>query len=143
MTAARRTSLRSFSSLGGGGGALGDPGLGRFQVQLDAVGMIRGQERIIEADLLDEAAVTRATRVRDHDIVVRAFLGAAAGQTNAKCHWFFLAVKRLNHVLLLTAGPETFRAAIHRESRRPCPAASSASFPCPSSSSCPPSGGAS
>src|SRR5471032_2473055 len=69
-------------------GALADPGLGRFQIQLKTIGMIRRQQRIVEADLFDEAAVARIAAVGDDDVVVRAFLGAAAGKTNAKSHWF-------------------------------------------------------
>ena len=72
-----------------GNGALGDPGLGLFQVQLDAVGMVRGQQRVVETDLLDEAAVARAARVGDDDIVVRTLLGAAAGETNTQSHFSF------------------------------------------------------
>src|SRR6185437_8496459 len=130
--------------------ALGDPALGDFQVQLDAVGMVRRQQRIVEADLLDEAAVAGIAAVGDDDVVVRAFLGAAAGQTNTKCHLknsFPDCHPRASGGPLLlptTAGPETFRAAFHRGTRRrPSRAASWASCPSPFSSSCPPSGGAS
>ena len=72
--------------------ALGDPGLGGIQVQLDAVGMIRRQQRIVEADLLDEAAVARIAAVGDDDVLVRTLLGAATGKTNAKSHCIFPSV---------------------------------------------------
>src|SRR5438067_1741657 len=76
---------------------LAQPGLRHLEVELDAIGMIRRQQRIVEADLLDEAAVARAARIRDHDVVMGAFLGAAASQTNAKSHGFFLVVEGLNY----------------------------------------------
>ncbi len=43
----------------GRGRALCDPGLRLFEVELEAVGMLARQQRIVEADLLDEAAVAR------------------------------------------------------------------------------------
>ena len=39
--------------------ALGDPGFGGVEIELDAVGVIGRQKRIVEPDLLDEAAIAR------------------------------------------------------------------------------------
>ena len=54
--------------------------------QLDALRAVLGEERIIGADLLDEAAVARGAAVGDDDAVIRTLLGAATGQTNCNCH---------------------------------------------------------
>ena len=69
--------------------------LAASEVELEAVGMILRQQRIVEADLLDEAAVARIAAVGDDDVVVRAFLGAAAGETNFKepCCFFLDPLK--------------------------------------------------
>jgi len=39
----------------------------------------RGRLRVVETETFDEAAVTRAARIGDHDVEERALLGAAAG----------------------------------------------------------------
>jgi hypothetical protein len=44
--------------------------------------MIARQKRIVESDLLDEAAVAGRMRIRDDDVVMRALLGAAARKTD-------------------------------------------------------------
>ena len=61
-------------------------------VELHALGQILGQQRIVGAELLDEAAVARGAAVGDDDAVIRPLLGAAAGEANCKCHFRFLSV---------------------------------------------------
>ena len=56
-------------------------------VELHALGQILRQQRIVGADLLDEAAVTRVAAVGHDDAVIGALLGAAARQTNCNCHF--------------------------------------------------------
>jgi AcrR family transcriptional regulator len=64
-------------------GALGDPGLDRLELQHDARRRaVLGQERVVGADLLDEAAVAGRVAVSDDDRVVGALLGAATGETD-------------------------------------------------------------
>src|SRR6185436_17561364 len=66
-------------------GALGDPGLDRFQLQGHARGRaVLGQQRVVGADLLDEAAVAGRVAVGDDDRVVGALLGAATGEANSQ-----------------------------------------------------------
>ena len=55
-------------------------------VELHALGRILRQQRVVGAELLDEAAVARRAAVGDDDAVIRALLGAAAGQANCKSH---------------------------------------------------------
>src|SRR5512147_2500204 len=61
--------------------ALLDPlgGLGRVELQLD---VLAGGDRVVEPEALDAAAVARIALVGDHDVVERAAVGAAGGQTN-------------------------------------------------------------
>src|SRR6478735_22193 len=47
-----------------------------LDVELDAVGAVLGQQRVVGADLLDIAAVARRGRVGHHDEVVGPLLGA-------------------------------------------------------------------
>ena len=68
------------------GGALRNPSLRLVEIELDAVGVILGQQRIVEADLLDEAAVARKARIRDDDRIMRPLLGAAPRQSDFQSH---------------------------------------------------------
>ena len=54
--------------------------------QLDAVGMLARQHRVVGAELLDEAAVARAAAVGDHDVVVGTLLRAGAGEADLEAH---------------------------------------------------------
>src|SRR5690606_8291155 len=72
--------------------AFGDPGLGLFDVDDEALLVILGEQRVVGADLLDEAAIAGRTRVGDDDVVVRAVGGAAAGKTDFQGHEFYLSV---------------------------------------------------
>src|SRR5262249_29550226 len=60
------------------GSALSEPGLRLVEIELQTVGMIFGEQRIVVAEPLDETAVARAARFRHHDGIMRALLGAAA-----------------------------------------------------------------
>ena len=51
-------------------------------VELNALGIILGEQRVVAADTLDEAAVTRSARIGNDDLVIRALLGAAARKAN-------------------------------------------------------------
>ena len=62
--------------------ALGEPGLGLLEVDLDALLVGLAKQRIVGADLLDETAIARKARVGDHDVVVWAVPGAAARETD-------------------------------------------------------------
>src|SRR5262249_11456188 len=70
----------------GRGRAFGEPGFGLVQIELDAIGMILRQQRIVVADALDEAAVARAARFGDDDGEMRALLGAAARKPDFQRH---------------------------------------------------------
>src|SRR5690606_14518488 len=65
--------------------ALREPRLGLLHVEHDALGAL-GQQRVVGADLLDEAAVARRARVGDDDAVERALLGARAGHADLQGH---------------------------------------------------------
>jgi hypothetical protein len=60
-------------------------------IELDALGRILRQQRIVDADLLDEAAVSGVAAVGHNDPVIRALLGAPARETNCNCHFNFLS----------------------------------------------------
>ena len=62
------------------------PMLDAVFVQQQPVGMLVRQHRVVAAQLLDEAAVTRAAAVGDDDVVVRALLGASAGEADLQTH---------------------------------------------------------
>src|SRR6185437_10473693 len=79
----------------GRGRALRHPFLCLFEVELEAIGMILRQQWIVEADLLDKAAIAGAARIRNHDVVVRALLRAAARQSDLQSHIMFLSVFRI------------------------------------------------
>jgi hypothetical protein len=51
-----------------------------------------GELGIVVADLFDEAAIARAARVGDDDVVVRALGGAGAGEADLERHAVFLAL---------------------------------------------------
>src|SRR6478672_5899083 len=72
-------------------GSHSKPMLDAVRVELHALGRILCQERIVGADLLDEAAITSVAAVGDNDPVIRALLGAAARKTNCNCHNNFLS----------------------------------------------------
>ena len=55
-------------------------------VELHALRRILRQQRVVGADLLNEATVTRIAAVGDDDAVIRPLLGAATGQANCYCH---------------------------------------------------------
>src|SRR5215469_15899368 len=63
-----------------------DPMLDALAFQHDAVLVSLVEHRVVGAELLDEAAVARAARIRHHDRIEGALLGAAAGETNLECH---------------------------------------------------------
>src|SRR5690606_1583085 len=63
-------------------GALLQPVLDALDLQDRAVRIVLLQQRVEGAHLLDEAAVARRMAVGDDDRVVRAPLGAAAGETS-------------------------------------------------------------
>src|SRR6266487_2370475 len=68
----------------GGLGALGDPAAGLVGVDLDPRGLVGG---VVEADVLDEAAVAWAAGVGDHDAVVGRLLHAHAHEADLHGHW--------------------------------------------------------
>src|SRR5215510_8511947 len=53
-------------------------------VERDALGMLARQQRVVGAELLDEAAIARAARIGDDDVEERPLLGAVTGHTNSK-----------------------------------------------------------
>ncbi len=67
--------------------ALGDPALHLVHVELEALGIVLRQQRIEEAETLDEAAVTRRAVVGGDDVIDRALLGAGAGHSEYDGHW--------------------------------------------------------
>src|SRR5262249_12266478 len=67
--------------------ALGEPGLHLVHVELEALFLVLRQQRIEVAETLDEAAITRRTRVGGDDVIDRALLGAGAGHTENDRHW--------------------------------------------------------
>ena len=66
--------------------ALREPMLDALKVELDALGVLRGEEGIVGPDLLDEAAVARRALVGDDDPVEGPLLGAAPRQSDLHCH---------------------------------------------------------
>src|SRR6185437_1563384 len=62
------------------------PMLDALGLQHDALGMPLVEHRVVGAELLDEAAVARAVRIRNDDAVEGPLLGPAAGQTDLECH---------------------------------------------------------
>src|SRR6266516_4420205 len=79
----------------GGLSALGDPAAGLVGVDLDPRGLVGG---VVEADVLDETAVTGAARVGDHDAIVGRLLHAHAHKADLHGH-------RMNVLLLGVARP--------------------------------------
>src|SRR3546814_2424151 len=59
-------------------------------VELHALGIILGERRVVAADALDEAAVARAARIGDDDLVIRTLFRTAACEANGGCHDIFL-----------------------------------------------------
>jgi hypothetical protein len=55
-------------------------------VEHDALLVVLGEQRIIGADLLDEAAVARRARIGDDDTVIGTLLGATARQADRYGH---------------------------------------------------------
>ena len=55
-----------------------NPMLRALDIQHDAIGVVLAEQRIVAADALDEAAVTRAARIGDDDAVIRPLLSATA-----------------------------------------------------------------
>ena len=66
--------------------ALADPFLGLFEVEDDALLVVFRQQRIVGADLLDEAAVAGIARVGNDDAVVRTLFRAATGEPDFQGH---------------------------------------------------------
>src|SRR6185312_5883083 len=66
----------------GGLGALAEPFGDAFDLQHDAIRVVLLEQRIVGADLLDEAAVAGRVAVGHDDRVVGALLGAATGETD-------------------------------------------------------------
>src|SRR5919106_776841 len=52
-------------------------------VERDALRVLARQQRVVGAELLDEAAVARAARIGHDDPIERPLLGAATSQANA------------------------------------------------------------
>ncbi|EGE57288.1 hypothetical protein RHECNPAF_4460060 [Rhizobium etli CNPAF512] len=67
-------------------GAVVEPVLDALGVQLNALLVVLGEHRVPGTEVFEEAAVTRAARIGENDVVVRALLGATAGETNFQCH---------------------------------------------------------
>ena len=63
-------------------GADAQPMRGAFAVELDALGIVLGEQRIVAADAFDEAAIARAARIGDNDFVIGTLFRAAASETN-------------------------------------------------------------
>jgi len=55
-------------------------------IDLDAVRIILGEQRVVRTDLLDEGAVARRPRIGDDDAIIGALLGAAPGETDGNGH---------------------------------------------------------
>src|SRR5262249_61810298 len=66
--------------------ALRKPFLGLFDIDLQPVGMILGQQRIVITELRDEAAIARRTGFRHDNRIMRPLLSAAAGQSDLQRH---------------------------------------------------------
>jgi hypothetical protein len=62
--------------------------LGALGVKAKAVGVILGHHGIVGADFFDEAAIPGAPRIRHHNAIEGAFLGAASGKSNFESHAF-------------------------------------------------------
>ena len=58
--------------------------------QRDAVRIIPRQQRIVSADLLDEAAIAGRGGFGDDDAVVGALFGSAPREPDFQCHALFL-----------------------------------------------------
>jgi hypothetical protein len=77
-----------------------------IRVELHALRRILRQQRVVGADLFDEATIARVAAVRYHDAVIGTLLGATTGQANCYCHIFSPSSKSL---LFLTESIETGR----------------------------------
>src|SRR4029079_14112394 len=100
---------RARSGLGGGGGGLPLPakklahGLAGHRPVLDPVvqalrvdaELDRVAQRVVDAELLDEAAVARAAAIGGHDAVERNLLAACAGQSDCYGHFVVTFSRRL------------------------------------------------
>ena len=73
-------------------GALLQPGGDLLVVEHHAGRIVLGLHRVVDADLVDEAAVAGGAGVGDDDAVVGALLGAAAGEADLEGHQSFLSV---------------------------------------------------
>src|SRR5262249_53873410 len=60
---------------------LGEPRLRLVKIELEALGLVLGQQRIEIAEPLDEAAIARRAAVGNHDVIERALLRAGTGET--------------------------------------------------------------
>src|SRR5690606_30937463 len=67
-------------------GADAQPMLGAVGVELDALGIVLGEQRVVAADAFDEAAIARAARIGDDDLVIGALFRTAARQANGGSH---------------------------------------------------------
>src|SRR3954464_3036550 len=70
--------------------ALGQPGLGLVEVELQTQIVVLGEQRIEVAETLDEAAVAGETRVGDDHVIDGALLGAGTGETDDGGHGILL-----------------------------------------------------
>ena len=66
------------------------PVRGALGVELHALRVILGEQRVVAAEALDEAAIARAARVCDDDLVIGALFRTAARQANGGSHDYSL-----------------------------------------------------
>ena len=82
--------LKSFTAdpmaLTGYGPLTTEDGSATFEIELETLALILGQQRVEKSEPLDEAAVARRTAVRNDDVVDRPFLGPGAGETDLQRH---------------------------------------------------------
>src|SRR3974390_882337 len=69
--------------------ALLHPALHLFEIELEPFGPFLRQQRIEEAEPLDEAAVARRAAVSDDDVIEWPLLGSGAGHANDERHFSF------------------------------------------------------
>ena len=64
------------------GRADAEPILDPLLIEVEAFRVILGNHRVVGADTLNEAAITRTARIGNNDTVVRAFFCPTAGQSD-------------------------------------------------------------
>ena len=73
-------------------GADAQPMLRAIGVELDTLGIVLGEQRVVAADTFDEAAIARAARVSDDDLVIGTLFRTAASEANSSSHDIFLCL---------------------------------------------------